>query len=160
MCSSAFFQEAIYHEVAILGIPLLYEQKMNAELIKKHNLGVVVDFSELNEQSFSDALVRLQQSQRTIQKSVTSLAHRVKDSRTTPLQVTRGGHQGAGRRVVVRVRHSPQRGQPAAVGLQAPLPSAGQMVAEVRPTTVLCQVYFTTKVTDTLFACFVSTQIA
>ena len=89
MCSSAFFQEAIYHEVAILGIPLLYEQKMNAELIKKHNLGVVVDFSELNEQNFSDALVRLQRSQRTIQKSVTSLAHRVKDSRTTPLQVTR-----------------------------------------------------------------------
>jgi len=79
-------QEAIYHEVAILGIPLLYEQKMNAELIKKHNLGVVVDFSELNEQNFSDALVRLQRSQRTIQKSVTSLAHRVKDSRTTPLQ--------------------------------------------------------------------------
>ena len=112
---------------------------MNAELIKKHNLGVVVDFSELNEQSFSDALVKVQRRQRTIQESVASLAHRVKDSRTTPLQVTRGGHQGAGCRVVVRVCHSTQRWQPASVRLQAPVPSSGQRVAKVRPKIVLCQ---------------------
>ena len=44
-------QEAIWHEVPILGVPLLYEQKMNAELIRKNNLGGVVDFNNFNQGS-------------------------------------------------------------------------------------------------------------
>ena len=35
----------------ILGVPLLYEQKLNAELIRKNNLGGVVDFNNFNQGS-------------------------------------------------------------------------------------------------------------
>ena len=42
-------QEAIWHQVPILGVPLLYEQKLNAQLIKKNNLGRVVDFDNFDQ---------------------------------------------------------------------------------------------------------------
>ena len=42
-------QEAIWHQVPILGVPLLYEQKLTAQLIKKNNLGRVVDFDNFDQ---------------------------------------------------------------------------------------------------------------
>jgi len=79
-------QEAIWHQVPILGVPLLYEQKLNAQLIKKNNLGRVVDFDNFDQATLKEALQSLENDRAGIQAKVSSLARRVKDSRTTPLQ--------------------------------------------------------------------------
>jgi len=79
-------QEAIWHEVPILGVPLLYEQKLNSELIRKNNLGGVVDFNNFNQETLTEAMLKLEKDRAGIQASISSLARRVRDSRTTPLQ--------------------------------------------------------------------------
>ena len=87
LCAINVLQESIYHEVPLLGIPLSFEQKMNADLIVKNNLGIVLDFYEITEASFTSALVHLQQKHQKYQTDMSQLATRVKDSRITPLQV-------------------------------------------------------------------------
>ena len=80
-------QESIFHEKPILGIPLTFEQRMNGDLITKFNLGVVMDFKELTEASFTKALIHLLEDGKIETQNMVAMAKLIKDFRTTPLQV-------------------------------------------------------------------------
>lgn len=49
-------EEAIYHGVPMVMIPLFGDQPINAASCKEKGLGVVVDYHSITEETFSKAL--------------------------------------------------------------------------------------------------------
>jgi glucuronosyltransferase len=50
-CGLQSFQEAVYHGVPILGIPVYFDQKYNAKKIATEEIGLQLPFEELTKEN-------------------------------------------------------------------------------------------------------------
>lgn len=53
------FQEAIYHGVPILGLPLGSDQKSNLAKAKKEGFGIKLDWNQVNEEMLYETITRI-----------------------------------------------------------------------------------------------------
>eukprot|EP00092_Neocalanus_flemingeri_P095276 GFUD01121210.1.p1 GENE.GFUD01121210.1~~GFUD01121210.1.p1 ORF type:complete len:142 (+),score=34.28 GFUD01121210.1:3-428(+) len=78
-------QESIYHGVPMLGLPLTYEQNMNAEIVKEKRIGTVLNYKEVDDESLERAIKHILDD-RSVETNVDRMATMVKDYRTHPLE--------------------------------------------------------------------------
>lgn len=52
-------EEAVYNAKPLVGIPFFADQRLNMNLVEKKGYGKRVDYSELTERSFGDAVVQV-----------------------------------------------------------------------------------------------------
>lgn len=52
-------QEAIYHAVPILGLPLCNDQRFNIAMAMKNGIGLKLDWGHIDEKSLYDTIVRI-----------------------------------------------------------------------------------------------------
>lgn len=52
-------QEAIYHAVPILGLPLCNDQRSNIAMAMKNGFGLKLDWDNINEKLLYDTIIRI-----------------------------------------------------------------------------------------------------
>ena len=53
------YQQAIYHAVPLVVIPIVFDQPFNAVKAKHHGIGIHLELSELTAESLRNAVFRL-----------------------------------------------------------------------------------------------------
>ena len=53
------YQQAIFHGVPVLVIPIAFDQPFNAMKAKHHGIGVHLELSEITAETFQSAIFRL-----------------------------------------------------------------------------------------------------
>ena len=71
----------------ILGLPLTYEQNLNAQIIQDKHIGIVFNYKEVDEVTLENAIKDLLENQ-TVRGNVAKLASLVNDSRSSPVEVS------------------------------------------------------------------------
>ena len=78
-------QEAVYHGVPLLGIPITFEQKINADIVTSKNIGRVMQLEDLTVDSLMDVVDDLLVNT-TYRANVRTLSSLAKNARTSPLE--------------------------------------------------------------------------
>jgi len=78
-------QESIYHGVPILGLPLTYEQNLNARIVRDKHIGTIINYREVDEDTLENEIKGLLENQ-TVRVNVAKLSSLVNDSRTSPVE--------------------------------------------------------------------------
>lgn len=52
-------QQAIFHAVPMVVVPIVFDQPFNARKIRHHGIGIHLELSEITTDTFRDAVMRL-----------------------------------------------------------------------------------------------------
>jgi len=73
--------------VPILGLPLTYEQNLNARIVRDKHIGTIINYREVDEDTLENEIKGLLENQ-TVRVNVAKLSSLVNDSRTSPVEVS------------------------------------------------------------------------
>ena len=71
----------------ILGLPLTYEQNLNARIVRDKHIGTIINYREVDEATLENEIKGLLENQ-TVRVNVAKLSSLVNDSRTSPVEVS------------------------------------------------------------------------
>ena len=71
----------------ILGLPLTYEQNLNARIVRDKHIGTIINYREVDEDTLENEIKGLLENQ-TVRVNVAKLSSLVNDSRTSPVEVS------------------------------------------------------------------------
>ena len=70
----------------VLEVPITYEQSLNADIVRAKEIGIAIDYREINEEDLKDRIQYMLQNNEA-QRNIKEMAKTLNDSRTHPLQV-------------------------------------------------------------------------